>query len=122
MRISDWSSDVCSSDLGFDPDAFWRQTPRSYQSAMRGAAIRARIDGEKDIALEHTIASFSRAKKLERLDHYLRPRGRSKATMLHRLKALSDRVRQQGSQTSYWPGTPQGSGRGLKRGKEAGGE
>src|SRR3546814_7248286 len=98
MRISDWSSDVCSSDLcgaGFDPDAFWRQTPRSYQSAMRGAAIRARIDGEKDIALAHTIASFSRAKKLERLDHYLRPRGRSKATMLDRLKAISDRTRKQ---------------------------
>src|SRR3546814_9982015 len=73
MRISDWSSDVCSSDLcgaGFDPDAFWRQTPRSYQSAMRGAAIRARIDGEKDIALAHTIASFSRAKKLERSEEH----------------------------------------------------
>src|SRR3546814_19804665 len=80
---------------GLCPDAFWRQTARSYQSAMRGAAIRARIDGEKEIALAHTIAAFSRAKKLERLDHYLRPRGRSKATMLDRLKAKSERTRKQ---------------------------
>ncbi|RIA37475.1 hypothetical protein DFR49_3360 [Hephaestia caeni] len=62
---------------------------------MQGAVIRARIDGENDIALAHTIASFSRAKKLERLDHYLRPRGRKKVTMLDRLKAISDRTRKQ---------------------------
>src|SRR3546814_1306107 len=27
MRISDWSSDVCSSDLSFDADAFARDPP-----------------------------------------------------------------------------------------------
>src|SRR3546814_17175422 len=78
---------------------------------MRGAAIRARIDGEKDIALAHTIASFSRAKKLERLDHYLRPHGRSKPTMLDRLKAISDRQRKQRGRQSSWTRNPTCSGR-----------
>src|SRR3546814_12277790 len=78
---------------------------------MRGAAIRARIDGEKDIALAHTIASFSRAKKLERRDHYLRPRGRRKATLLDRHKAIPDRTRTQCRRRTTWNAPPTVRGR-----------
>src|SRR3546814_16701266 len=31
MRISDWSSDVCSSDLGEDPDAAWSLPAWTYR-------------------------------------------------------------------------------------------
>src|SRR3546814_9710376 len=34
MRISDWSSDVCSSDLGFDPAALGRQAARAGNPAI----------------------------------------------------------------------------------------
>ena len=29
---------------GYDPDAFWHQTPRTFHAAMRGALSRARIE------------------------------------------------------------------------------
>src|SRR3546814_15075674 len=42
MRISDWSSDVCSSDLvPQDRGARWPQ-PTRYQSGLRGALLSAR--------------------------------------------------------------------------------
>src|SRR3546814_6856867 len=49
MRISDWSSDVCSSDLsrackvmGFSRDTFYR-----YQSAIQAGGVEALLDANR---------------------------------------------------------------------------
>ena len=85
MLHRDWCS------AGYDPDSFWRQTPRSYTSAMGGALDRLRRDGERDLALAHTVASFTRAKKLEPLERYLpaRPKTRRGGDMLTALKSIA---------------------------------
>src|SRR3546814_15774583 len=37
MRISDWSSDVCSSDLGkWSNDRWWKIKPKQHQGRMLG--------------------------------------------------------------------------------------
>lgn len=79
--------------MGFPPGEFWDQTPASFGAVMRGARIRLRREGERDIALAHTSAAFGRAKKLEKLDRYLPkrvPTGTApKRSMLDRLKAIA---------------------------------
>src|SRR3546814_16137266 len=42
MRISDWSSDVCSSDLGSSPDQF---LPATYRSPCESATFRRPANG-----------------------------------------------------------------------------
>src|SRR3546814_11816384 len=46
MRISDWSSDVCSSDLAGDGHALGRCAPRSVAGSRRQRAVRCpgRVD------------------------------------------------------------------------------
>src|SRR3546814_18731049 len=44
MRISDWSSDVCSSDLGDE-----RDLPRDGAARVGGGATRLRDRGERDV-------------------------------------------------------------------------
>jgi hypothetical protein len=86
MRLhQEWCS------VGYDPDAFWRQTPASFASAMNGALARMRRNAEGDLAAAHATASFTRAKTIEPLEHYL-PRRRRRAgssAMLDRLKAIA---------------------------------
>jgi hypothetical protein len=47
---------------GFDPDRFWRQTPRSFGIAVRGAAARARHDMVRAAhamrAAQYSVADF----------------------------------------------------------------
>ena len=57
---------------------------------MHGARERFRIQSERDLALAHTTAAFTRAKKLERLDHYLRPRT-DRISVFDQLKAMKAR-------------------------------
>src|SRR3546814_1886447 len=51
MRISDWSSDVCSSDLSFRPAARARRAQRraAAQSAPPGRRSRRRRGGQRDV-------------------------------------------------------------------------
>lgn len=54
---------------------------------MRGAQQRFCIQSERDLALAHTTAAFTRAKKLERLDHYLKPPA-ERLSIVDRMKAM----------------------------------
>src|SRR3546814_2969315 len=71
MRISDWSSDVCSSDLVGGRRAFRRQhgghredagdrldrlLRRLAQGFQPGPALRLHLDGEQDVPLAHLQA------------------------------------------------------------------
>ena len=76
---------------GFDPDAFWHQSPESFQIAMEG--VRDRIEREAEMALHtawHTAAFGAAAhtkEGLRPLKFYLRkPQGPTE--MLAALKAL----------------------------------
>src|SRR3546814_12478239 len=46
MRISDWSSDVCSSDLAFRPQS-WRQTAETTRLLARGLTALGVKPGER---------------------------------------------------------------------------
>src|SRR3546814_17803521 len=46
MRISDWSSDVCSSDLRLEPGAQALRFRSAFEQAAKGAAIGPGIMGE----------------------------------------------------------------------------
>src|SRR3546814_7139850 len=52
MRISDWSSDVCSSDLGFTlSPVLWRKLP-SAKSAGRVQSVALRLICERETEIE----------------------------------------------------------------------
>ena len=56
---------------------------------MRGAVERRRAEAERDIALAHATAQFTRAKKLEPLERYLPGRDEGPPlSMLDKLKAM----------------------------------
>src|SRR3546814_19070250 len=71
MRISDWSSDVCSSDLQRDyPEGAWHH-PRRCDAALPPAApvrwlaeLRARTVGEGGRLGDHGQASSQRGRRL----------------------------------------------------------
>src|SRR3546814_8929029 len=54
MRISDWSSDVCSSDLLARPEV--TSTMQNYLDLHRHAAVRAALLGHPGIALRMMVA------------------------------------------------------------------
>lgn len=85
MLHGDWCA------AGFDPDAFWRQTPLTFESAMRGVGDRRRAEAERDVALAHATAQFTRAKKLEPLERYLPRRSEpgQRGSLLDRLKTIA---------------------------------
>src|SRR3546814_6434704 len=47
MRISDWSSDVCSSDLGFKPQEYWSITAHLEADGQGFDARLVRWNGDK---------------------------------------------------------------------------
>src|SRR3546814_7970641 len=47
MRISDWSSDVCSSDLAFDPGAFLRPRAQTLINAFPRRSLQLAIRSEE---------------------------------------------------------------------------
>src|SRR3546814_9315087 len=57
MRISDWSSDVCSSDLGFrnEPDAEVRRFYAEAWDECEAAVEAARWDKERKFPLERLV-------------------------------------------------------------------
>lgn len=55
---------------GFDPDAFWRLTPRLYLVHMRGAAARREIEQSEREWLAWHIAGLSRMQKLPRFEQF----------------------------------------------------
>jgi hypothetical protein len=64
---------------GFEPDAFWAQTPRHFQLAMRGVRKRLEIDSETRTQQAWETGAFgaaAQAGKLKALSHYLRKPGR----------------------------------------------
>src|SRR3546814_12512631 len=46
MRISDWSSDVCSSDLGFSRELFWTARQGTNSAAQADEAPNAKRKGQ----------------------------------------------------------------------------
>src|SRR3546814_18319616 len=57
MRISDWSSDVCSSDLSYQPSRAGRNSQRpGCRVAHRDAAGRRRQIGGADGQLRHSLS------------------------------------------------------------------
>lgn len=79
---------------GYDPDAFWRQSPRSFASAMGGARDRMRREGERDLVLAHLGVVFHRTKMLHPVEHYLRrqPAARGRVNLLERVRAIAART------------------------------
>lgn len=45
---------------GFDPDAFWRQTPRLFQFIILGRAEERDFQRKRDLAQAHLIAVLTR--------------------------------------------------------------
>lgn len=66
-------------DAGFEPDAFWQQTPASFQLAMRGVRKRMEREADAQVALAWSMAAMSAAaqnNKLKPLKHYLQKRSK----------------------------------------------
>ncbi len=59
-------------EAGFDPDSFWRQTPRTFSAVMDGVGKRRDADRERDIDLAYVIEGFARSKDINRLRSDLR--------------------------------------------------
>lgn len=60
-------------DAGFEPDAFWLQSPATFQLAMQGVRKRMKRDHDAAMSLAWHSAAFgaqAQAGKLKRLDHY----------------------------------------------------
>ncbi|MFD1913799.1 hypothetical protein [Halodurantibacterium flavum] len=77
---------------GFDPDAFWRLTPRLYVIQMQGALARIRGEARARIEAAWLTAMLSRATRIPPLEQLLRgPEGRPAPEELRaEMRALSN--------------------------------
>ena len=69
-------------ESGFDPDAFWHQTPDTFSLAMTGVRKRLEREVENQIALAWQTGAFAataQAGKLKPLRHYLRKPGQKQS-------------------------------------------
>jgi hypothetical protein len=79
---------------GFDPDRFWRQTPRHFQLVMRGVKKRMRSEADARIRQAHLTATFTAMTQskggLKPVDHFLRraARRRSPADLYAAFRAM----------------------------------
>lgn len=78
---------------GFDPDAFWQQTPRHFQIAMQAVGKRREGEAEASVATAWQTGAFSgmaQAGKLKPLKTYLRKevKAQTPREMLAALKSL----------------------------------
>lgn len=67
---------------GYDPDAFWRQTPASFAATMKAHAARAADDIESRYFQAWATERFAREKKLHAFSRYandLKPKKRASA-------------------------------------------
>jgi len=82
-------------EAGYDPDAFWQQTPRSFQLVMRAVRKRFKAEAEERISQAWQTAAFTGATQsksgLKPLNHYLRrpPQKMSPREMLANMKMLA---------------------------------
>jgi hypothetical protein len=56
---------------GFDPDGFWKQTPKSFVAVMEGAARRQKREFDLAITQAWHAVAFDRTKRLKGLADYL---------------------------------------------------
>lgn len=82
---------------GFEPDAFWHQTPRHLQLVMQGVRKRMELEAESRTAQAYETGAFSglaSAGKLKAFKHYApKPeRKMSAAEMLANMKILASRA------------------------------
>lgn len=82
-----------------DPDAFWAQTPRSFEITMEAARARNEAQADLATATAYQTAAFNSASKSKRglrpLAHYLPKRKKPKpnpAQMLGAMKVIASRV------------------------------
>jgi hypothetical protein len=69
-------------EAGFDPDAFWHQTPHTFGLAMNGVRKRLEREAEERVALAWqtgVFAATAQAGKLKPLKHYLRKQGQKQS-------------------------------------------
>lgn len=62
-------------DAGEREDTFWHQTPRSFQTVMRGVRKRMEREAEAQFRLAYDTAALvatAQAGKLKKLEHYLK--------------------------------------------------
>lgn len=83
-------------DAGFSPDAFWHQSPATFQLAMEGVRKRLEREAEADVRLAWQVAAMSaaaQAGKLKPLRHYLakQPGQQTPAQMLAALREFQAR-------------------------------
>jgi hypothetical protein len=84
-------------EAGFQPDAFWPQSPRTFQLSMRGVRKRLFSQAENDLSLAWHVGAFSGAAgagKLKPLRHYIKkpPRKMNPKEMLANMQMLAMRV------------------------------
>lgn len=82
---------------GFDPDAFWHQTPLHFQLVMRGVRKRLENEAEGRTAQAYEAGAFSGLAsngKLKALDHYTKKPSRKMTNkeMLANMKMLAKRA------------------------------
>src|SRR3546814_15241510 len=103
MRISDWSSDVCSSDLHFTPKhASWLNMAEIEIGVLRGQCLDRRIDNrpklEREIAAwqAQRNAAGARVKRSEerRVGKACVSTGRSRWSTYHSKKKRDARITQ----------------------------
>lgn len=69
-------------DAGFDPDAFWHQTPDTFGLVMNGVRKRLEREADNRVALAWqtgVFAATAQAGKLKPLKHYLRKSGQKQS-------------------------------------------
>src|SRR3546814_8495349 len=80
------------SEAGFDPDSFWRQTPRTLKAIMAGYSARVKWDHRERMSAAWHGAAFERSKKMPKLTEVLgdaeKPKQRSNDKMLKMLRSI----------------------------------
>lgn len=69
-------------EAGFQPDAFWHQTPDTFSLAMKGVRKRLEREAEDAITTAYNtaaLAATAQAGKLKPLRHYLRKPGQKQS-------------------------------------------
>src|SRR3546814_4491365 len=80
------------SEAGFDPDSFWRQTPRTLKAIMAGYSARVKWDNRERMSAAWNGEAFERSKKMPKMTEVLgdeeKPKKRSNDKMLQMLRSI----------------------------------
>lgn len=86
-------------EAGYEPDSFWRQTPRTFQIVMKAARSRNEAQADMATVTAYQTAVFNGLTKTKRglgpLKNYLPKRDKAKADgaqMLGAMKLIASRV------------------------------